>query len=214
MEESVKTPYGKNTFYAILGFAVVAALFALASFLAVRYESEMHALALRGGTSGMAAYVLITIVAIVVAPISTLPLMPLATSIWGWFLTGVLSIIGWTIGAQIAFMLARHFGKPLVQKLVSDGKVRELEGWVPEHNLFWTVVLLRMAIPVDILSYALGLFSRMKSVPYFLSTLIGVTPFAFVFSYLGKLPLGLQVAAVLGILALVTLGKKAYTRNR
>jgi len=38
--------------------------------------------------------------------------------------------------------------------------------------------LLRMVLPVDILSYALGLFSNISFIRYMLATIIGVTPFS------------------------------------
>jgi len=53
-----------------------------------------------------------------------------------------------------------------------------------------------MTVPVDVLSYVLGLFSRMKSAPYFFATLIGVAPFAFVFAYAGTLPFLYQMEAL------------------
>lgn len=189
--------FDKKIVRSTLGLALMAVLFVLASLFAKEYENELRAMVGRDGAIGMGAYVLITMLAIVIAPVSTLPLIPVAVSVWGWVVAGTLSIIGWAIGSQIAFHLARRFGKPLVQKIVSLDKLAALEERFSEKNLFWTVVLLRMMIPVDILSYALGLFSRMGASSYFLATLIGITPFAFIFAYVGTFPLGLQVTALL-----------------
>jgi len=195
--------FDKNTLITISGIIIVIFLFIFMSFIASKYENEIYAFAEIGGLYGMLVYVFITTIAVVVAPISTIPLIPLATDMWGWFITGILSIIGWTIGAQIAFILARCFGRAVVQKIISIEKLSKFQDRVPDKNLFWSVVFLRVTIPVDVLSYVLGLFSRMKSIPFFLSTLIGVAPFAFVFSYLGELPLGFQVTTILEMLVLV-----------
>jgi len=70
-----------------------------------------------------------------------------------------------------------------------------------DKNLFWTVALLRIIVPVDILSYAIGLFSEMNSTPFFFATLIGVTPFAFIFAYAGTLPVRLQLLVLIGMIA-------------
>jgi uncharacterized membrane protein YdjX (TVP38/TMEM64 family) len=164
-----------------------------ASVLAGRYENEIHVLVNEGGVMGVIGYIIITIVAVVIAPISTLPLIPIATAIWGWFWAGVFSIIGWTIGAQIAFYLAHRFGKSFIRRITSMERLKEIESRISTHHLFWTVVLLRMTIPVDVLSYALGLFSHMKRGAYFFSTLIGVTPFAFILAYTGTLPILYQI---------------------
>lgn len=178
------------------GAVVLVFLFVLASVFADKYQTEMQALVSDDSALGMVAYVALTAVAVVVAPVSTLPLLPLASGMWGWALAGVLSIIGWTIGGQIAFLLARRFGKPFLRKIISMEKLEKYEKRIPEENMFWTVLFLRMAVPVDVLSYALGLFSRMKSVPYFFATLIGVAPFAFVFAYAGTLPFLYQMEAL------------------
>ena len=133
------------------------------------------------------------IIATVIAPLSSVPLLPVVSSIYGWFIAGLLSVIGWTIGSVIAFWLARRYGMPLVKKIVSLESINNIEKRIPEDNLFWSIVFLRMVVPVDFLSYLLGLFSHIKYKTYFWATLIGVTPFAFILAYLGTLPLVYQI---------------------
>ena len=62
-----------------------------------------------------------------------------------------------------------------------------------------------MIVPVDILSYALGLFTDMKTRDFTIATIIGITPFSFVFAYLGSVPFQYQLiaAGVFGIVFLV-----------
>lgn len=192
----MKKVFTKDFLKAVSGAIILVLLFTLASVFADKYQVQMQAIVSDDSAFGMAAYVALTAVAVVVAPVSTLPLLPLASGIWGWVLAGVLSIIGWTIGGQIAFLFARRFGKPFLRRIISLEKLEKYEKRIPEENMFWTVLFLRMAVPVDVLSYALGLFSRMKSVPYFFATLIGVTPFAFVFAYAGTLPFLYQMEAL------------------
>jgi len=187
----------KNTILSILGIATILILFILASFIVHTYESKINMLAERGGAFGMIAYIFIVILAIVIAPISTVPLIPIASGLWGWFTAAILSIIGWAIGAQIAFHIARYFGKPLVEKFISIDKLTRFEGRFSKQNMFWTVVFLRIVIPVDILSYAIGLFSNIKSSIYFFATVIGILPFAFVLAYAGTLTVWLQLIVFL-----------------
>jgi len=187
----------KNTILSILGIATILILFILASFIINTYESEINMLAERGGAFGMIAYIFIVVLAIVIAPISTVPLIPIASGLWGWFIAGVLSITGWAIGAQIAFHLARRFGKPLVEKLISIEKLTKFEERFSKEHIFWTIVFLRIVIPVDILSYAIGLFSNIKSSIYFFATVIGILPFAFVLAYAGTLTVWLQLIVFL-----------------
>ena len=143
--------------------------------------------------TGIIIYILIIILSIVFAPVSAMPLMPIASNLWGISIAAILSIIGWTIGAWIAFLLARKCGIPLIKKLISVNHINKLETIVPKENLFLTVVFLRMTLPVDALSYALGLFSQMKTRTYLLATIIGITPFAFIFAALGVLNIYFQI---------------------
>jgi uncharacterized membrane protein YdjX (TVP38/TMEM64 family) len=153
------------------------------------------------GWMGMVSYVLLKIVATVVAPITVLPLIVLAVGLWGVLVAAILTILGWTLGGVIAFGLARKFGVPIVHRLVPLDEIYEFEDNVKIGNTFWSVVFLRMIVPVDVLSYALGLFSRIGFWKYALATFIGVIPFAFAFSYLGEVPYVYQV--ILGLVFLI-----------
>ncbi len=174
-------------------------LFGIASYVSHTYETALQTLVGQDTVWGMVAYVGVTIGAVVVAPFSTVPLIPIATALWGWKYAAFLSMVGWVIGAQIAFFLARRFGAPLVERLVSVEKIRTLEEKLPKKDFFWTVVMLRTTLPVDLLSYGLGLFSSMSSWAYFWATLIGITPFAFAFAYAGTLPIGMQIMMALTV---------------
>jgi len=208
----------KKILGSVLVLIVVVTFFIVATVLAQKYENELQSFVGQKGISvGMVSYVLITAFAIVIAPVSTLPLIPVAVGVWGWVATGILSVIGWVIGSQIAFHLARSLGKPFIQKIVSLERLEKFEKHFSEKNLFWIVVFLRMTVPVDILSYAVGLFSRMRSASYFLATLIGVIPFAFVFSYAGALPISSQIITLIEVMAfiiIVSILRRAITHQK
>ena len=165
----------------------------------------------------MFVYVLILIFATIVAPVNAFPLLPVASSVGGWIITGILSIIGWTIGAVIAFTLARKYGVPLIIKFVPLGDVAKYEKLIPEENIFWSIVFLRMAVPVDVLSYILGLFSRIKLRTYFFATIIGVAPLAFIFAYIGGLPFKYQIIALIVAVSILLVGyaiNKGYKKYK
>jgi uncharacterized membrane protein YdjX (TVP38/TMEM64 family) len=148
------------------------------------------------GIWGELLYLGITIVAVVIAPVSTFALLPMAATMWGSAVTALLSIVGWTIGAVIAFLLARRYGKVFVGKFTTLHKLQEYGEQFSETNLFWSVVFMRMVLPVYVLSYALGLFSNMSPWSYIHATIIGITPFAFIFSYIASLSVGYQIGAL------------------
>ena len=141
----------------------------------------------------MGLYIFLLILAVVFAPLTLDPLIPLASNLWGWPLAGLLTLSGWLIGSMVAFEIARDYGTKLIGKFVSIDQLNRIESFIPEKNLFWGIVLLRIAIPIDIVSYALGLFSNISRTKYFFATLIGLIPAAFILAYIGALRLIFQI---------------------
>lgn len=186
-----------------LGLMTVVGVFILAAYFAREYSDILEMAVLERGVWGMGIYILVTMIEVVVAPLSTLPLIPIASFAWGGFMAAILSIVGWVGGAIVAFILARKYGRPLISKLIDLEKMERLEKVMPEKHIFWSLVFLRIAIPVDILSYAVGLFTKVGLATYSFATLLGVIPFAFVFSYAAVLPVGYQIVA--GVLSLVVI---------
>lgn len=178
----------------------VSLIFIVSAYLSQRYQGEL-ALYLQSGNSfwTLMVYVLVVILATVIAPVTSLPLIAVMANIWGSFTAAVITIIGWVIGSFIAFFIARKYSQPLVDKMVPKGSLDRIRNMMPEsgENQFWTIVLLRMIIPTDILSYALSLFTRVEFKIYALATLVGVIPGGFIFSYTGTLPVKYQTVVFL-----------------
>ncbi len=206
----------KDKINAAIGIFIIVVIFLAVSYLVQSNLDYVRSLIGVSPTS-MIIYILILIFATVVAPVNATPLLPVASNIWGWFLTGILTIIGETIGSIIAFSLARKYGVPLVKKFVPINDIAKYEKLIPEGNIFWSIVFLRISVPVDILSYILGLFSRVKFKTYFFATLIGISPLAFILAYIGTLSIFYQIitfiTAVLIILLGYIIGKK-YKRKK
>lgn len=183
---------------AVLGVLFIVALFILSSYL-VRTNIEVIKNFIGNSALGILIYILITIFAIVIAPISMMPLIPVAANIFGWVQTGVINVIGWFIGAVIVFFISRKYGTPLIKKFVSLDKISKFESKIPKDKMFVSILLLRMTVPIDILSYALALFTKVKFKTYAIATFLGIIPFSFAFSYLGVLPVWYQVGGFLVI---------------
>lgn len=205
----------KNKIKVFIPVAIIIALFVVSAFYSQKYSVEAKIFVEKGGFWGMAAYVAIAIIATVVAPISVAPLIPIAANSWGVAVTSALSILGWTAGSLIAFAIGRRYGLPLVRKFFSINNLEKIHKHIPQERMFWSVVLLRVMIPVDLLSYAIGVFGILGWRRYTLATIIGISPFAFIFAYLGTLPVLYQLFSVpIGILLIFIIyisgGKKFY----
>ena len=204
----------KNKILVILSFLLIVVLFLLISFY-MQDNSERIRELIGGNFNGALLYILILILSIVFAPVSSIPLIPVASMLWGWVIAGTLSIIGWTIGSVIAFYISKKYGQPVVRKFVSIEKINKIDELVPEKNLFLWIVFLRIVIPTDILSYALGLLKRIDGKSYLLGTLVGIAPFAFIFAYVGELSLNNQmiVFLIFTSIALLYFLVRQLTRN-
>lgn len=185
-----KFPFSKVE---VFGAVIIAFLFLVAAYYSTLYQDAMRTFIDAHDTSGILVYIASTIIATIIAPVSATPLIPIAATAWGPLAAALYSITGWTIGAVFAFWVSRKYGYRYVRRLVKLRKIQEYAEHIPERNLFWSVIFMRLALPVDILSYALGLFSTMPFRSYILATIIGITPFAFIFAYTSQLPLWLQV---------------------
>lgn len=133
---------------------------------------------------GIAVYMIFVAASVVLLPFSSLPLLPLAARVFGVWWTAMLSILGWWIGCLIAFQIAR-LGRRYLEKVTSLEAVDRMEQKIPKDIGFAGIVILRMILPVDVTSFALGLFKHLPFSAYAVASLIGITPFAFVWSYAG-----------------------------
>lgn len=168
-------------------------------------EATITAIIQDGGAMSMISFIALTMLCVIfIIPLEIVFLIPLGAVVWGPIPTALMSITGWLLGSMVALGIARTFGAPIVGKMVGLEQIQAIETRIPKKNLFWTVVFLRLTVSVDILSYALGLFSKMPLRQYALATLIGVTPFGFYFSYAGTLSFWYQVTAMGGALILAT----------
>jgi uncharacterized membrane protein YdjX (TVP38/TMEM64 family) len=136
---------------------------------------------------GVCLFLVLNILDAVAAPGATLPLIPVAAHAWGHVWAAVVTTAGWTVGSLVAFSIARRWGSPIVKRLTSMDRLRQMKHYIPK-DVFWSIVVLRLAMPMDLLSYLLGLFTHISWGKYALATALGVTPPAFLLAYLGKLP--------------------------
>ncbi len=194
-----------STFKQILSLCLLAAVFLIVSYFAQRYHVELAAIVESGGMFGVIGFITLTAIFVVfVIPLDIVFLIPIGTAVFGPIATALMSIAGWVIGAAVAFGIARQFGRPVVERLIGLDRVHAVESRIPKRNLFWSVVVLRMLISVDILSYALGLASDMRWGRYIFATALGVMPFGFYFAYTGSLPLVYRILSILGALMLAS----------
>lgn len=165
-----------------IGFLIVLLLIIVLSFWKIPLESFKD-LAGTYPVWGGVIFVFLMVLSTVVPPITLFVLVPFVGFLLGSFVTFIYSVLGWTIGSMISFLIARRMGKPFLEKYISLKKVESYEEKLSGNQDFWLLVFLRMILPVDFLSYAVGLLTQISFWKFSLATFIGVIPFSFVFSY-------------------------------
>jgi len=194
--------------------AAVAAVLVSAVFIVRAYAAPIRDFIDRHTFWGLFLYLLLNIVDAVVAPGATLPLIPVAVRVWGRVLAALATTAGWTSGSLIAFLLARRWGVPLVRRLTSLSRVQAMRRYIP-RDLFWSIVVVRLVMPMDVVSYVLGLFTEITWPKYAAATALGLTPSAFVLAYVGKLPNAYEVITFgVGVMAVAAWLVVARRRQR
>jgi uncharacterized membrane protein YdjX (TVP38/TMEM64 family) len=165
------------------GFWVVL-LFAGGLWVARHYAQPVQRALEAHAAAGVLVFVASSALAVLLPLVSNLPLVPLAVLVWGPWWTASLLLLGWLIGAVGSFVIARQAGPWMLRRFPAAMRHADIDRLIHPGHRLWSLVALRMTFPVDVLSYALGLFSRSTTASEVaLSTLLGAAPFALLFAW-------------------------------
>lgn len=87
-------------------------------------------------------------------------IIPIGLLVFGVGTGFFLSFIGLTVGSVINFKLARKFGQPLVEMLVSEKQFEKYSKWIEDEDQFNRLFIFGMFLPFmpsDLLTYIAGL---------------------------------------------------------
>ncbi|MBI4398300.1 MAG: TVP38/TMEM64 family protein [Candidatus Omnitrophica bacterium] len=106
------------------------------------------------------------------------------------------NVIASNLGATLAFLAARYFGRDFIQGLVRNGKLAKLDKEI-EKSGFKTIFRLRLIplVPFNGLNFGAA-FSSVRYKDYFWGTLLGMLPATFIYTYFaGALLQGVREAS-------------------
>ncbi len=111
--------------------------------------------------------------------------------IWGFFLGGIMGIIGSMAAGTLCFYVSKTGGRPLAEKFVGAKTIDIADEFIQKHGIK-AIIITRFIpfIPFDVISYTSGLVD-IKTKEYLWGTLIGSIFRAFFWSWLGA-SLGLK----------------------
>lgn len=126
-------------------------------------------------------------------------------ALFGTFLGTIYTVIAATIGASLAFIIARFLGGEYVNLLLEKRfkKLYNYDKKFKKHGIL-IVLFLRLIplFPFTGLNYALGL-TKVKFKDYFIATLIGIIPGTFAYAYLGDSLAELSIINIIISIALI-----------
>lgn len=121
---------------------------------------------------------------------------------WGTLYT----VVGATIGAVVAFFIARFFGRDFFGSLIAHERFQRVRTYdtALAANGFITMLVLRLVplFPFNALNYSLGLTS-VRSRAYIIGTFLGIIPGTFAYTYFGDSLFSLDIASIAIALVLV-----------
>ncbi len=166
----------RNAFKFILLVVFIVSAFLLAR----RYGLHLDPERLRAWINGFGAWGPIVYMLIyAIAPSLMVPALPLTVAggilfgpLWG----SVYVIVGATIGASLAFLIARYMGRSWVEGLLGGGRLKELDAKVRAQG--WKIVAVTRLIPLFpfiFLNYAFGL-TDIRFSHYVIATFLFMIP--------------------------------------
>lgn len=201
---------------------ILLVIFVAAAFLSVRFlglgeylDSERLRLWVDGyGVWGPVVYILVYSIA------PSLMMPGVALTVVGGVLFGpvrgsVYVMTGATIGASVAFLIARHMGREWVEGVLKGGRFEELDARVERQG--WKIVAFTRLIPLfpfNFLNYAFGL-TRIKFTHYLIASFIFMIPGAVAYvvfssSILDLFKGGISTEFVIGAVLVVMLSLATY----
>lgn len=140
-----------------IGALLIIAVAAAVALATVDRESLVTA----AGPLARAAFVLLVIMEVVLAPIPGGVIAFLASAAWGFWQSWPLHYVGNVIGGLLVFWLARSLGKPFVDRHVNPERRERVERWLFGRPWLIWIVYAVPVFPIDTISIVLAL-SRLR----------------------------------------------------
>ncbi|MGE0312974.1 MAG: VTT domain-containing protein [Lautropia sp.] len=194
----------------------VVVLFGIGVWLSRRYAVPITDVLAANTVLGVAVFFATSAFAVLMPMITNLPLMPFAVLAWGPWWSALILLLGWVAGAAVSFALGRHVRDRILRHFPSVRRHAGIDRLIDAQHRMVSLIMLRMTFPVDVLSYALGLFSPGTTLlENVVSTAIGAAPFAIGFTLFPALSGGVQWAVfAVSLLAFVAYASWVLRRGR
>lgn len=179
-------------------FILLFVLFLLANLVSFFYTEPDRLLQLVEGARAFGPLIIIglIILEVVLAPVPGFVVMVAAGYLYGPWLGALYSYIGNVVGSLLAFFLAKHFGRPFVERIVSHRLLVRYDKFFASHRKSLMFFYALPVVPVDILSFVCGL-SSMAWRKFLLVIVVGFIPNTLILALVGDQLSKLEFVATL-----------------
>lgn len=188
----------KNVAGLILILAVLILLFKYFDIADIRTQVE------NAGAIAPILFIIAKASTIVIAPLGGAPLYPIAGAVFGFWKGAALLIAGDVLGGVVSFLLARHFGRPLVERMIGNdrGMLTKAISLMSTTRGYVIARLCFISLP-ELASYGAGL-TRIRFIPFVLIyTSIGMIP-SLVLAAIGNALVGSESGVLIAVITIVT----------
>lgn len=128
-------------------------------------------------------YACVLAVSVVISRFSIAPAVPFVAKILTPELTFILTIGGWTVGSCAAYLIANKGREGLINRVYPVATVEQNQYQLHTSPSFVTLLQARLFAALDNFSYFVGLKTNVSFLRFFVLTLVGSVPAAFIFSF-------------------------------
>ena len=123
-----------------------------------------------------AVFVALAFLSVLLGPLTSAPIVPIAVLAWGEWVTFGLLLFGWVGGGALSYGIGRLAGETLLIRFVPRAQLDAWQAFVSQRTTFFTAFLFRLAMPAET-GYAFGLV-RYDLGKFLLLTVLVEIPFA------------------------------------
>ncbi|TFF95002.1 MAG: TVP38/TMEM64 family protein [Promethearchaeota archaeon] len=137
------------------------------------------------GFFGILLFLIIMAIQGLLVPIPSEIVLLASGMIWGFWLGGLMGILGSMAAGILCFYISKRGGRPLAEKFVGESALEMADDFIHKYGM-GAIIIARFLpfVAFDPISYASGLVD-MDTKKYALGTLIGSIPRAFFYAFLG-----------------------------
>jgi uncharacterized membrane protein YdjX (TVP38/TMEM64 family) len=135
----------------------------------------------------VAARIIFTVLAalsVMLGPFTSAPIVAPAVAVWGEGITLLWTMMGWTVGNSLAYVIGKYLGYPAVRWLISPSKLERWSSFVRDRAALAPIIVLRLTVPSEI-GYVFGIL-QYPFLRYLIISVSAELPFAILLIYAGQ----------------------------